>query len=79
MTPPEQWAWLARIQRTQGRKGEVFAQILTDFPEKFSERKRLWLVREEDGHSSNQVVKAGAGVFPREVELVGFSAGEDYP
>jgi 16S rRNA processing protein RimM len=44
MTAAEQWAWLARIRRTQGRKGEVFAEILTDFPEKFAERRRLWLV-----------------------------------
>lgn len=36
--------WLARILRTQGRKGEVFAEILTDFPEKFADRKQLWLV-----------------------------------
>ncbi len=38
--------WLARIKRTQGRKGEVFAEILTDFPEKFSERRQLWLLKE---------------------------------
>ena len=37
--------WLARIRRTQGRKGEVFAEILTDFPQKFSERRRLWLLK----------------------------------
>ena len=41
-----QWVWLARIRRAQGRKGEVFADILTDFPEKFAERKHLWLVAE---------------------------------
>jgi 16S rRNA processing protein RimM len=40
------WVWLARIKRTQGRKGEVFAEILTDFPDKFAERRRLWLLRE---------------------------------
>lgn len=40
------WVWLARVKRTQGRKGEVFAEILTDFPEKFAERRRLWLLRE---------------------------------
>jgi 16S rRNA processing protein RimM len=45
MTAAEPWVWLARIRRTQGRKGEVFADILTDFPEKFAERKRLWLLR----------------------------------
>ncbi|HWG21640.1 MAG TPA: ribosome maturation factor RimM [Terracidiphilus sp.] len=38
------WVWLARIRRPQGRKGEVFADILTDFPEKFAQRKRLWLI-----------------------------------
>ena len=41
---PENWVWLARIRRPQGRKGEVLAEILTDFPEKFAERKRLWLL-----------------------------------
>jgi 16S rRNA processing protein RimM len=41
-----QWAWLARIRRPQGRKGEVFADILTDFPEKFAERRQLWLLPE---------------------------------
>lgn len=40
----EQWVWLARIRRPQGRKGEVFCEILTDFPEKFQERRRLWLL-----------------------------------
>ncbi len=62
MTAAEQWVWLARIRRTQGRKGEVFAEILTDFPEKFAERKQLWLL--PDG--------AGAGVSPaaREVKLI---------
>jgi 16S rRNA processing protein RimM len=40
------WVWLARIRRPQGRKGEVFAELLTDFPEKFAQRRRLWLLRE---------------------------------
>ncbi len=50
MTPatPETWVWLARIRRPQGRLGEVFAEILTDFPEKFSERRQLWLLNEPD-------------------------------
>jgi 16S rRNA processing protein RimM len=47
MTAPEAWAWLARISRPQGRKGEVFAEILTDFPEKFADRKQLWLLGPE--------------------------------
>jgi 16S rRNA processing protein RimM len=60
MTAAEQWVWLARIRRTQGRKGEVFADILTDFPEKFAERRQLWLLAEG----------ASGGKAPREVELV---------
>jgi 16S rRNA processing protein RimM len=51
MTPPaieEQWVWLARIRRPQGRKGEVFADILTDFPEKFAERRQLWLIADPE-------------------------------
>jgi 16S rRNA processing protein RimM len=38
------WVWLARIRKSQGRKGEVLAEILTDFPEKFAERKQVWLL-----------------------------------
>src|ERR1039458_845547 len=59
MTMPEDWVWLAQIRHTQGRKGEVFADILTDFPEKFSDRKRLWLLSD-----------ASISASPREVELV---------
>jgi len=59
----EQWAWLARIRRPQGRKGEVFADILTDFPEKFAERKRLWLL------AVDLPAKAGRSTAAREVEL----------
>jgi 16S rRNA processing protein RimM len=40
------WVWLARLRRPQGRKGELYADILTDFPEKFAERKQLWLLRD---------------------------------
>jgi 16S rRNA processing protein RimM len=35
---------LARLVRTQGRHGELIADILTDFPEKFAERTQVWLV-----------------------------------
>lgn len=45
--PAAEWVWLARIRRPQGRKGEVFADILTDFPEKFAERTHLTLLKAE--------------------------------
>ena len=38
---------VARIVRPQGRLGEVTAEILTDFPEKFVERRQLWLSAED--------------------------------
>jgi 16S rRNA processing protein RimM len=43
MTDAE-WVLLARLVRPQGRKGEVLAELLTDFPEKFHERKRVFLL-----------------------------------
>lgn len=52
---PQDWVWLARVRHPQGRKGEVFADILTDFPEKFAERKQLWLL---------------SGISAREMELI---------
>jgi 16S rRNA processing protein RimM len=40
---PETWVLLAHIVRPQGRHGEVLADIFTDFPEHFAQRKRLFL------------------------------------
>ncbi|MGD0737201.1 MAG: ribosome maturation factor RimM [Terracidiphilus sp.] len=62
MIPPQsstEWVWLARIRRPQGRKGEVFTDILTDFPEKFTDRRNLWLLSEPASAKS-----------PREIELI---------
>ena len=59
----QSWVWLARIRRVQGRKGEVLADLLTDFPEKFKERKRIWLLQ---ARGESDVVPDSA----REVELV---------
>lgn len=70
MTVPkdaEDWIWLARIRRPQGRKGEVFAEILTDFPEKFAERKQLWLLTDSAAPKSGQHPATPSA--PREVEL----------
>lgn len=39
--PEADWVVLAHIVRPQGRKGEVLCDLLTDFPEKFSERTEL--------------------------------------
>src|SRR5580704_1681833 len=76
MSAAEQWVWLARIRRAQGRKGEVFAEILTDFPEKFAERRHLWLLtenpsaaRRHDPQESRPGTRPAELSSPREIEL----------
>ena len=59
------WVWLARIRKAQGRKGEVLAEILTDFPEKFAERKRVWLLTAAKPSLSSE------GEIAREATLLG--------
>jgi 16S rRNA processing protein RimM len=71
--PAQEWVWLARIRHPQGRKGEVFAEILTDFPEKFAERRRLWLVEAEPAgrpaHARPGKDVAARPALPMQVEL----------
>jgi 16S rRNA processing protein RimM len=55
------WVLLARLVRPRGRHGELIAEILTDFPERFHERSRLFLIPTER-----------VGSRPREVELENF-------
>jgi 16S rRNA processing protein RimM len=43
MPSDAQWVVLARILRPQGRKGEVLAELLTDFPERFASHPRVWI------------------------------------
>lgn len=73
---PDPWVWLARIRRAQGRKGEVFAEILTDFPEKFAERRQLWLLSESASaaprhppQESRPGTRPAELPSPREIEL----------
>lgn len=46
MTADDNFITIARIQKTQGRIGEVFAELFTDFPERFDERHRLYILPE---------------------------------
>ena len=54
--PKEEFIVIARILRPQGRHGEVLADLLTDFPEKFKERRQLWIGR-EDGEASEYTLE----------------------
>ena len=59
--PALAWVLVARLIRPHGRRGELVAEILTDFPERFHERTRLFLIPPER-----------VGSRPREVQLENF-------
>ena len=42
MTEEAEFVTIARVAKTQGRHGEVAATLLTDFPELFETRKKLF-------------------------------------
>lgn len=48
MSGDGQFVTIARVRKTQGRAGEVLAELLTDFPERFDDRKRLYLLDERN-------------------------------
>lgn len=57
MTGPQTgvpWTILGRLIRPQGRRGEILADLLTEFPERFAERRRVYLVSSE---TSSQPVR----------------------
>ncbi len=49
-----QWIVIAHLVRPQGRRGEVLADLLTDFPERFSDRRELMLL-DTQGNPSRTV------------------------
>ncbi len=38
----DEFITVARVAKTQGRRGEVAADLFTDFPERFEQRRHLW-------------------------------------
>lgn len=62
----QQWVWLARIKRPQGRRGEVFAEILTDYPDKFAERREVWLLAAGPEPSAHGTAES---IAPRSAEI----------
>jgi 16S rRNA processing protein RimM len=55
MTEIPQFVAIARLLRPQGRRGELLAEILTDFPEKFSERTRVFLAAEDGSRHEYEI------------------------
>jgi 16S rRNA processing protein RimM len=60
------WTVLARLLRPQGRKGELLAELFTDFPDSFTERDNLFLVPQNfDGEESEgRIVKVVSSWLP---------------
>ncbi|MBI4466077.1 MAG: 16S rRNA processing protein RimM [Acidobacteria bacterium] len=71
---PARWLTVARIVKTQGRRGEVAAEILTDFPDRLLERRAVWLW---DGRSEPRAVRVER-IWPHKnflvFELTGFES-----
>ncbi|MBB5344069.1 ribosome maturation factor RimM [Tunturibacter empetritectus] len=76
------WIVLAHLLRPQGRKGEVLAELLTDFPERFEEQRRVFLAAsgfagEESGARAMEVVAFWLPVGKNEGRIVLQFAGID--
>jgi 16S rRNA processing protein RimM len=63
--PEKQWVLVARILRPRGNKGEVVAELLTDFPARFSTLREVYLRKE-----SNE---------PKPVDLQRFWQDQNHP
>jgi 16S rRNA processing protein RimM len=65
VSPEQKFVTVARILRARGNKGEVAAELLTDFPERLPEIKDMFLRAESGGH--------------REVVLLAFWVERNHP
>lgn len=50
-----EWVTLARVVRPRGLKGELLAELLTDFPERFADRRRLFLRSAAPGPTPHKI------------------------
>jgi 16S rRNA processing protein RimM len=51
------WTILAHLLRPQGRKGELLAELLTDFPERFADRQGI-ILRKPDGTTQPATIES---------------------
>jgi 16S rRNA processing protein RimM len=67
MESASQWIVLAHILRPQGRKGEVLADLFTDFPERFGQHPQVWLA--PAGFADQSAAGAAAEVEAESAEV----------
>jgi 16S rRNA processing protein RimM len=65
MQPTRQWTILARVLRPQGRKGEVLAELFTDFPDRFAQHPHVQLA--PTGFTDAESPGAGGVLQPVEI------------
>lgn len=65
----DEFITIARIARTQGRKGEVAAALLTDFPERFATRKKLFALCDAAAVERNTRLNPADQAQRRELQL----------
>lgn len=53
--PQSEFVTIAKVTKTQGRFGEVAAAVLTNFPERFDDRRRLYVLGRSGGRRELQV------------------------
>ncbi|MDQ2834735.1 MAG: ribosome maturation factor RimM [Acidobacteriota bacterium] len=79
---PQAWTVLAHLLRPQGRKGELLAELLTDFPERFAQQPRVFLAApgfrgQPDEARSIEVAASWLPVGKNEGRIVLHFAGVD--
>lgn len=57
--PPKEWIRIAHLVRPQGRRGELLADLLTDFPERFAQHPSVFLVAGKQAAPQPTTPKAG--------------------
>ncbi len=57
MNPDQEFVTIAKVIKTQGRMGELAAALLTDFPERFETRRRLFALSEARAGKTQQVTR----------------------
>ena len=57
------WIVLAHLLRPQGRKGEVLAELFTDFPERFDDGDEGFLAAELCRRGGGRAFRRGGGVL----------------
>ncbi|MEO8727113.1 MAG: ribosome maturation factor RimM [Acidobacteriaceae bacterium] len=76
MKKDEEYVTIARVAKTQGRRGEVGCVVYTDFPDKFAERKRVFLWDSKVASSERRTMKVEEHWFHKGMVVLKFEGVE---